>query len=279
MNTSIGKAIEDLMVKNNLNQKELAKMTGLTEASISNYISGKRKPNNSSLSKIAKVLNTSSEKILDNSKNFSDLASTATLLSVLGFGALSPLASLGGAIATGALLSSRKNKNSNNDVLLAYEKELLRFKKIAISEIQSIFFNSNIKFQYIKPDNSEKGLTPDYCIEMFEDNLTSWWFIFWKESNKITSNQKMSKEDRAEFLLSKFMLTTPDKKRKASIVINDLDLYKTFCDLKGYVSYKGNLSVILVDEEEMEILDEDYISYYDDTCSDLDLISFKFEED
>ena len=104
MNTSIGKAIEDLMIKNNLNQKELAKKTGLTEASISNYISGKRKPNNSSLSKIAKVLNTTSEKILDNSKNFSDLASTATLLSVLGFGALSPLASLGGAIATGALL-------------------------------------------------------------------------------------------------------------------------------------------------------------------------------
>ena len=275
MSMKVGKTIETLMYENHLNQKELAKVAGLTEAAISNYISGKRNPNATSVLKIAKALNTSPEKILGDSKNLSETATA--LLPIFSLGALSPLASLGGAIATGALLASKKN--SNNQILLDYEKELQRFKKIAISEINNILFYSNIKFRYVKDVKQEKGLTPDHCIAMYEENLTSWWFIFWKESNRITSNQKMSKEDRAEFLLSKFMLTTPDKKRKASIVINDLNLYKTFCNLKGYVSYKGNLSVILVDEEEMEILDEDYISYYDDTCSDLDLISFKFEED
>ena len=277
MSMKVGKTIETLMYENHLNQKELAKKSGLTEAAISNYISGKRNPNATSVLKIAEALNTSPEKILGDSKNLSE--TVTALLPIFSLGALSPLASLGGAIAAGAMLASKKNKNSNNQILLDYEKELLRFKKIAISEINNILFYSNIKFRYVKDVKQEKGLTPDHCIEMYEENLTSWWFIFWKESNKIAFNQKMSKEDRAEFLLSKFMLTTPDKKRKSSIVINDLDLYKTFCDLKGYVSYKGNLSVILVDEEEMEILDEDYISYYDDTCSDLDLISFKFEED
>lgn len=277
MSMKVGKTIETLMYENHLNQKELAKKSGLTEAAISNYISGKRNPNASSVLKIAKALNTSPEKILGDTKNIFE--TTTALLPIFSIGALSPLASLGATIAASALLASKKNKNSTNQILLDYEKELLRFKKIAISEINNILFYSNIKFRYVKDVNQEKGLTPDHCIEMYEDNLTSWWFIFWKESNKFSSSQKMSKEERAEFLLSKFMLTTPDKKRKSSIVINDLELYKTFCNLKEYVSYKGNLSVILVDEEEMEILDEDYISYYDETCSNLDLISFKFEED
>ena len=49
--------IINLMIEKNISNKQLAEITGLTEATISNVLNKKRKPNHRTLFKLAKALN------------------------------------------------------------------------------------------------------------------------------------------------------------------------------------------------------------------------------
>jgi len=53
-----------LMVENNLSQKELAKKAGLTEATLSRYLSGTRIPHSEIIGRLASILNTTSDYLL-----------------------------------------------------------------------------------------------------------------------------------------------------------------------------------------------------------------------
>lgn len=52
--------VKELMIRDNLSQKELAKLSGISESSISRYLSGELKPRMDILTNIAKVFNVSS---------------------------------------------------------------------------------------------------------------------------------------------------------------------------------------------------------------------------
>lgn len=68
---TLGKRITFLLNQKNLNQKELAKLTGISEVSIGRYINGKREPSASLLFEIASALDTTTDYLLglsDNSK-------------------------------------------------------------------------------------------------------------------------------------------------------------------------------------------------------------------
>lgn len=60
------------------------------------------------------------------------------------------------------------------------------------------------------------------------------------------------------------MLTEPDRAKKSSLVVKDKELFDLISELKGKISYKGNLSVLLIDTDSMSIVNERNISYYDD---------------
>ena len=60
------------------------------------------------------------------------------------------------------------------------------------------------------------------------------------------------------------MLTEPDRDKKSSLVFKDKELFDLISELKGKISYKGNLSVLLIDTDSMSIVNERNISYYDD---------------
>ena len=48
----------------------------------------------------------------------------------------------------------------------------------------------------------------------------------------------------------------------ASIVVDNLELYEAVLKFKGHNSYRGNLSVILVDTEAVAIVKEEVIATY-----------------
>lgn len=61
---SFKKRVKDIMQNKGLKQSDLAKMTGITEATISRYCNGRRTPNIKVLVKIAKILNVSTDYLL-----------------------------------------------------------------------------------------------------------------------------------------------------------------------------------------------------------------------
>lgn len=64
MSKELGKRIQEILQKNKMTQKELAKRIGLTEAVISRYISGEREPKPEVLANIATALHTTSDFLL-----------------------------------------------------------------------------------------------------------------------------------------------------------------------------------------------------------------------
>jgi len=63
--TEIGKRIKGLLEKKGITQKELALKVGCTEAAISHYIKGDRTPRSSVMTKIAIVLDTTSDYLME----------------------------------------------------------------------------------------------------------------------------------------------------------------------------------------------------------------------
>lgn len=63
-NNTLGKRISDLLYQQGLSQRELADKVGVTEVSMSRYISGERTPKGPIIANIAKVLHTTSDYLL-----------------------------------------------------------------------------------------------------------------------------------------------------------------------------------------------------------------------
>ena len=61
MANDLGKRISELLIKNGLTQRELAKIVGVTEVSMSRYISGDRTPKGPIVANIATALHTTSD--------------------------------------------------------------------------------------------------------------------------------------------------------------------------------------------------------------------------
>lgn len=64
-NSNLGTRINEMLVNRHMTQKELAQKAGITEAAVSHYIKGDRIPRSAVLSKIAMVLDTTSEYLLE----------------------------------------------------------------------------------------------------------------------------------------------------------------------------------------------------------------------
>jgi transcriptional regulator with XRE-family HTH domain len=62
----IGKRILNLLEEKNITQRDLAKMLGITEVSVSRYIKGKHIPHSDILSKLAETLGTTTDYLLGN---------------------------------------------------------------------------------------------------------------------------------------------------------------------------------------------------------------------
>ena len=72
MAESMATRISGLLVKQDMTQKELASLAGITESAISHYIKGDRVPRGVNLIKVAKALGTTSDYLLGQDNKSSD---------------------------------------------------------------------------------------------------------------------------------------------------------------------------------------------------------------
>ena len=83
MENKIGMRITELLQENGKTQKELAMMVGVTEATMSRYISGDREPKPETLANMATALKTTSDDLLgiEKTKDEFDAAKITRILS------------------------------------------------------------------------------------------------------------------------------------------------------------------------------------------------------
>ncbi|MFR0557011.1 helix-turn-helix domain-containing protein [Pseudoscardovia radai] len=79
MSEQLGTRMRELMQQNGYSQKQLAELAGLTEATVSRYVSGEREPKAETLADIATALHTSTDYLLGRESS-SDLDSAYTIL-------------------------------------------------------------------------------------------------------------------------------------------------------------------------------------------------------
>ncbi|MCD8307284.1 MAG: helix-turn-helix domain-containing protein [Clostridia bacterium] len=77
---SLGGRMTALLNSQNMTQKELAEKAGITEAAISHYIKGDRYPRSYVLSRIAAVLNTTTDYLIGATGENDEIANAKTLL-------------------------------------------------------------------------------------------------------------------------------------------------------------------------------------------------------
>lgn len=69
MSAEFGRRLADLLERSRMTQRDLAAITGLTEAAVSRYISGAREPRAVTVAKIAKALDVTPQELLGTTTN------------------------------------------------------------------------------------------------------------------------------------------------------------------------------------------------------------------
>lgn len=145
-----------------------------------------------------------------------------------------------------------------------YAQFVDRFGRIASGVIYTALAKKGIMFTTGKGADfiNVRGFEPDICVRLQDGSSTEWWFDFRKTSDRID----IRRTPPFMFMYSimgNYALLEPDKNRKLSTVLDDEMLFDILASYKGKTSYRGDLSIILIDPDEMCIKKEEYIAFYD----------------
>ena len=130
-----------------------------------------------------------------------------------------------------------------------------------------------------------KAIIKDNKFVFLDDNLTTfdkaiginnediqikkWYIEYYIFEKREYSGENVERHDRdyariPRLFLGRRVLRKPNAEEKISVITNDEELYKSFESKKGEIAFKGDLSVILFDEENCVIKNEVYLSTYDE---------------
>ncbi|MBR1640930.1 MAG: helix-turn-helix transcriptional regulator [Butyrivibrio sp.] len=140
--------------------------------------------------------------------------------------------------------------------------EGIKFRHYALGLLSVMIKNNeNLKIQSINyPMHEKDARSLDMKVYLDDDRISEWWFDY----RHIIPDSRRYLETYAFLIIGRLSLLLPDKKRKTSIVLDDPNTFSYLKNLANRVSYKGDLSVILIDIDEGMIVDETYISHYED---------------
>lgn len=146
-------------------------------------------------------------------------------------------------------------------------REIARYETMAEGAVYKALREKGIEFSGKHAQRQErKG---DMVVFISEKNISEWWFEI-----------RFFRYDRKKFyrwsdhFLGQLIFVEPKEDMKISIVINDEEYYNSLLFYKNKMSYRGELSVILLDEESLTIKKEDYLSHFhlDDDSSEFYLV-------
>lgn len=122
-------------------------------------------------------------------------------------------------------------------------------------------------YSFIRIDglmNNMKGYQADLILEISQQIISEWWIDFRYFNKKYTDQSfgRVHRRTQVLRMLSILFMAPPDSKRKLSLVINDEGVFDELAKMAGNIAYRGDLSIILINEEEYVIEKEIYLSHY-----------------
>jgi len=275
-----GEKLRKLRTAKGLHQDEVAKEIGVSRRAYISYEKSNVRPRKrSTFEKLANVLGCDTEYLLaeDSPGTLSGLMTSASLIT-LGASMINPVvgAFVGVALATESGIRSLEQKKPkevltyNNDMMLEFEKKQKQFRAAALGIIITALADRGVRCQMgDKACLKGERAYPDDFLVITDQEISSWWFIFWAMDPDVDEHAQIFLPDRADIMFSRFSTAKADPGRKASIVVDDVSLFDELCEIKGRNSYRGNMSVILIDTENAQLEKEELLSsYYIDADDD-----------
>ena len=134
------------------------------------------------------------------------------------------------------------------------------FEKKCSLQLYDVLVNRGTLFRKIGADTSKISQI-DLTIELIDNPIKRWMFYFKRFKDRIGGRPIMGTED---MLLSKSIRFSYTEDNKYSFVINDSSLFKALKKKEHALPIRGELSVVLFDEESDTFVEECYLSNYNE---------------
>jgi len=156
-----------------------------------------------------------------------------------------------------------RDLNEYNERHRLQMQEISRYESLATGVVYKALAENGIHFSNNNDIVGVRGFRPDMSIEVSMKSILEWWFEF-----KCIGTGKNRGYVNLKHILGQFMFVEPKKERKISLVINSKEDFDTICGYKDKLAYRGELSVILIDEENLTVVKEVYLAHYDENEKD-----------
>lgn len=134
----------------------------------------------------------------------------------------------------------------------------MKYAKTANAIILSELVQNNISFTQVnEPTGEVKGYKPDLILHVPKQPVLEWWFEF-----RFFPAEQMLRRIDLHHMFAQLLFMPPKIERKMSYVVDNVNVFELLLEYVGQLSYRGDLSVILVDTEEMCIRREAYLAHY-----------------
>lgn len=142
-------------------------------------------------------------------------------------------------------------------------QEIQRFAATATGIIYGKLASKGVRFRIGMQEETDITLYDGDSLLLVENQcIDSWMLSFIAMSEEDRGMDKIVKNS-AKSMFERLLFIAPDAKRKYSIVVNDKVLFDYLLEYKDKNSYRGNLSIIEIDVKNVEVVREEYISFYD----------------
>lgn len=146
-----------------------------------------------------------------------------------------------------------------------------QFELIGTGAVFQALAKGGIQFTVMNPNETmARRYRPDMAIKVIGDTEKEWWFEF-KSCSEMPDDIIMHRNHR--HIMDRFIYMAPNPSRKITLVVDMELIYEQLLELKGDISFKGDLSIAFLNKNTMTIEREEYLShYYDDNHYDIKLV-------
>lgn len=281
-----GERLKVLRNDKELTQAQVASLAGISRRTYVSYEKSEKRPRKrETYARLASVLGCDINDLLVEdtagglapNRPYQDLATLiwagvgmGMLASELPFVVGLPLAALAG-VPLGTLFQGRTKTreematpiSSTNEALVQSMRDHKRFVATSKGLIYTMLSEKGVRFSSASTDVHEKGSSPEEAIAIESADVDAWWFYFEEGKALRDEPDAMSVDTFAKLLMARLYDYVPDKRRKVSIVVGTQELFDALAARKGHNCYRGNMSAIFVDSEEVRVAGEACIATYD----------------
>lgn len=152
--------------------------------------------------------------------------------------------------------------NASRDRYAERRREIHRYESLATGVMYKSLAEKAIHFSPVEERAGIRGYRPDMAIRISEQPVGEWWFEFKHFGS--TNGEDRHRIPIIRQMLGHLIFIEPKLDRKLSIVINSEAAYESIIGYKDKLSYRGDLSVILIDEDSLTVVKEEYLAHYNE---------------